>query len=85
MERMLYMLLLWCREVPYFPDGCLYPQKDQGHSKWYWVMFRSIEINILSEKTSVKHSSQSAYITMTREDVKKGDSKLSCDLNQLLN
>ena len=41
--------------------------------------------NILSEKNSLGHSNQSAYITMTGEDVKKGDSKLSCDLNQLLN
>ena len=32
--------------------------------------------NILSEKTSLGHSNQSAYITMTGENVKKGDSKI---------
>ena len=40
--------------------------------------------NILCEKTNKNSSKISAYLTMTGEDVKQGDSKLTCSLEELL-
>ena len=41
--------------------------------------------NILSEKTLDSFSKKSAYLTMCGEDVKRGHSKLSCKVEDLLN